>query len=228
MNKAPKKTDGALLVFDWDGVIFDTKLFGMVRNRVFKRFGYQDDRIRLTSQKAKESREGYNFHSHAKLLTRGAKHEHATIAKAIYDEIEKHPGTFVFADAKKILASLKKEKRHSDILTAGHKEFQEYKIIRSGLRHLFRNIHIAKTGPRVPQYKFSILRKLAADHDRLIFLDDRADTIEAIKRSTALRGRVLPILVWRGKEKPPTGLLMVRSLSWKDIQKIAIRNGFEP
>lgn len=216
------------VVFDWDGVIFDTAAMTKIRDRVIKKLGYSIHHIKSTSREAVESKEGYNYHLHAKLLIRDGSSDPAAIVKMVYDEIEKHPGTFIFPDARRIVSSLKRAGQNLDILTSGHKEFQEYKLLRSGLHSMFRNIHIVQSGPKVPQYKLGMLKKLVRAHGHIIFLDDRADTIETIWHSAALRGKVLPILVWRKKEGPPANLPMVQSLSWKGIQKIAIHNGFKP
>ncbi|OGY97749.1 MAG: hypothetical protein A2855_01725 [Candidatus Liptonbacteria bacterium RIFCSPHIGHO2_01_FULL_57_28] len=217
-----------LIVFDWDGVVFDTMPIRKIRNKLLKKLGYSDDHIFKTSRKAVESRGGYNFYSHARLLMRSKPKDSRALANAIHEAVEKHPSTFVFPDARRTISILKRSKRHFDILTAGHAEFQEYKIMRSGLRSMFRSIHVVQSGPRVPHYKFGILKKLARSHKQVIFLDDRADTIRTIRRSFELRGKVLPVLVWRGKEQPPRGLPMLRRLSWKGIREIAIHNGFRP
>jgi hypothetical protein len=49
-----------------------------------------------------------------------------------------------------------------------------------------------------------------------------------VRRSKALQGKVLPVLVWRKKEKPPHGLEVLKRLSLSGIEKIAIHNGFQP
>lgn len=215
-----------MFVFDWDGVIFDTAHIKKIRLRVLKKLGYPEDHIATSVREAVESRAGYSFYEHSKILVRGYSHDPKKVSQAIHDAVDKHPGTFVFPDARRILGSLVKERHHFDILTAGHEEFQEYKIVRSGLRALFRNVHIVRPGPRVPHNKLAILKNLASSHGRAVFLDDRADTIEMVAKTPSLKGKVLPILVWRKKEKSPKGLHMVPALSWREIRKIAIHNGF--
>jgi FMN phosphatase YigB (HAD superfamily) len=222
------KANNILIVFDWDMVVFNTKILRQVRARALKEFKYSKEHILNTARAAVESRGGYSPHSHAQLLVRGFGHDPEVVAQAMYSAIDKHPRSFVFPDAMRTIESLKREKRHFDILTAGHTEFQEYKIVRSGLKPLFRNIHIVRPGPRVPANKINILKRLAKEHGQVVFLDDRADTIEMVKDHKSLQGKVLPILVLRKKEKPPRGVEVLRRLSLRGIEKIAIHNGFQP
>lgn len=222
------KTEKLLIVFDWDGVVFDSMPMRKIRAKVLKKLGYSEDRIKETSQKVVQTKSGYSFHDHAKLITKGNPHDPEEVAKMIYAAVDKHPSTFVFPDARQTISELKRAKIHFDILTAGHVEFQEYKIIRSGLHSLFRKVHIVQSGSRVPQVKLAVLKKLAREYGQVLFLDDRADTIETVAKARVAKGKVLPVLVWRKKEKPPKGMAVVRRLNWKEIQKIAIHNGFRP
>ena len=215
-----------VIVFDWDGVIFDTELFRKVVARALKRSGYADDLVTETFDAAAHGAPGYGALRHGRLLQREKLHSAEEIARIIYTAINKHRGNFVFADARRMLVQLKREKCSIDILTSGDREFQEFKIVRSKLRRIFRDIHVVEWGERVGEAKVQVLDNLLKSHERLYFLDDRPQNVVAVHKASNLRGRVLPVLVWREKGKPPAGLLVLRRLSWRELQKIAIRHPF--
>jgi phosphoglycolate phosphatase-like HAD superfamily hydrolase len=222
------------IVFDWDGVIFNSDALKKVQRQALQKFRYSKIFLEKTSLASAKLSGGYNPTVHVRLIAKHTDADAGQLAERMYQAIEKHPSDFIFTDATRILAVLKDTKCAMDILTSGNHEFQEYKIERSKLGGFFRQVHMVRADESIPARKLRVLKKLAQSHGSLIFLDDRADTIDMVRGEPSLHGKVLPILVWRHKSAPPKSLAraagprnMVRRLNWKEIQKIAIRHGFQ-
>jgi FMN phosphatase YigB (HAD superfamily) len=224
------KAKRVAIVFDWDDLVLDT---AVIKNRIADSLaakGVSRELVLKTAAIAKDAK-GYHPKIHGRMIIKEAGKVPGGV-EGIARLVLKHHASgakkLLFPDAVQTIRAAHKDGAPLYVLSAGHPITQNLKIGRSGLKRYFRKTHLVSvTGfDSAGATKAKVLLGIAKQHGKAIFLDDRPKTIEEIKRTKALKDRVLPILVWRKKEKPPEGLLTMRRLSWKQLQKIAIHNGF--
>lgn len=220
------------IVFDWDDLILNTEV---VKNRIgdsLAKRGAPRELVLQTAAIAKDAK-GYHPLIHGRMIVDQIG-DVAGSAKDIAQIILGHHAAgakkLLFADAVRTVQAAHKAGVPLYVLSAGHPITQNLKINGSGLSHLFQKIHLVKiTGmDSAGSTKAKVLSGIVRRHGKAIFLDDRPKTIEEVRRAKDLDGKVLPILVWRKKEKPIKGPVVMNRLSWSSLKKIAIHNGFQP
>lgn len=221
------------IVFDWDDVVFNTAAFKVGMANALARRGVSRDLVLETVGIAKDKR-GYNPLVHARMIAgkksgSNAREDVSRMEKLIWRTCRLLSKKLLFPDAVRTIRSARKERIPLHVLSAGWRRFQETKIFGSGLRRLFGDIRIVDVTDldAAATTKIKVLEGFARRHESIIFLDDRPKNISAVAKAPSLKGKVLPILVWRKAEKPPRGLAVVRRLNWREIRKIAIHSGFQ-
>jgi hypothetical protein len=225
----PKKL---AIVFDWDDLVLNTQV---IKNRIgdsLAKRGAPRELVLRTAAIAKDAK-GYHPLIHGRMIVDEIGNV-AGSAEDIANIILGHHATgakkLLFPDAVRTIRAAYKAGIPLYVLSAGHPITQDLKINGSGLAHHFQKIHLVKiTGmDSAGATKAKVLSGIVRRHGKAIFLDDRPKTIEEVRHTKNLKGRVLPILVWRKKEKPVKGPLVMSRLSWTSLKKIAIHNGFQP
>lgn len=217
------------MVFDWDDVVFNTAAFKESMANALEEQGVPRRIVMKTFAIAKDAH-GYDPAIHAGMIIEEVGGSRTKITRMIWADCRSLAEKLLFPDAVKSILDIHKAGIPLYVLSAGRRQFQKARIFGSGLTHAFQDIHIVDvTSPDAAvATKAKILARLTKKHENLIFLDDRHKTIRGIQKTKELKNKVLPILVWRNKKKPPRGLVAVTRLSWQEIRKIAIHKGFGP
>lgn len=226
------KKDELAIVFDWDDLVLNTEV---IKNKIADTLvarGLSRELILQTVAIAKDAK-GYHPLIHGRMIVdrvgriAGSAEDIARIIRAHHATGMKK---LLFPDAVRTIRAAHKAGVPLYVLSAGHPIVQNPKIRGSGLAHHFRKIYIVSVTDvdSAGATKAKVLSDIARRHGQALFLDDKPKTIEAIRQTKKLKGKILPILVWRKKEKPPEGPLVMRRLSWAELKKIAIHNSFQP
>src|ERR1044072_4493944 len=99
-------TPAFAIVFDWDDVIFNTRLLKQLRDRRLSKAGHLEELVRNTARAAASHRDGYTPELHAKLLARHVTAKAATLADLIYSAFGSRPERLVLPDARRMLNTL--------------------------------------------------------------------------------------------------------------------------
>lgn len=168
-----------MIVIDFDGVLLDDIRFKRDYLKMFREFGIPVEAYERAYQKIKKENGGwYTPDLHIRVLKKRFPEIDAGILKKQALLFATHAADYIYTDAKKFLSYAKSIKEEMVLLTSGP-EFQRRKVEESGLRSYFSEIKIIKQSSKLS----SVRRLLKAKQVRLIFLDDKADIIDEIKRS---------------------------------------------
>lgn len=141
------------IFIDFDGVIFNTKLF---KKQIFKIFNG-----RSSYKEFEKRRIPYSPLTHFKFLS------------ADLNKLLKNSKHYVLSDAKEFLNQFSKNKLY--LISYGDLKFQKQKIKAAGISKYFKKIIIADKN------KADIIRKLIRKGERAIFIDDKSKHIKEIK-----------------------------------------------
>lgn len=193
-----------IFVFDWDDVISATDRLRELTYELLLLSGLDREQIR---QAGKEVRHGggYHFHEHAKLLAKQYPEKEVALEaiRRIFDKARDHLGSVIYPDAEKFLHRVA-ARYPLAVITAGNTDFQQQKIHRSGLAHLFSHMLFVPESMKsheVPQSKSRALGQLLELYPTILYFDDRADTLATIYDQHKHHQRILPLRVMRN-EKP--------------------------
>ncbi len=159
---------------DFDGVIFD---ISQSRDRIYDTFykaGYSMQDIKTTYMLESMDYK-YNPMRHLERLQK-IKHTNQKLAEARIENLYQNVQKYLYDDVSDFADSLDREKYELNILTMGDKEFLNKKIEYSGITDKFDNIYIAE------DQKWDYLKNLVQSREEFIVIDDRADTLEKIKK----------------------------------------------
>ena len=212
------------LVFDWDDVVFRTAAFKENLAVQLAKKGISKKVVLETVSIAKDGH-GYNPAIHARMIVARSGGRAPAITKLIWSNCRLLEKRLLYPDAARAIRSAHRAKTPLYVLSAGRKQFQSIKIEGSGLAGFFLKIDIVDITDldAAAATKAKILESIARRHGKAVFLDDRHKTIAGIQAARRLKGKVLPLLVWRQKGRPPHGLQAMRRLNWQEIRKLGER-----
>lgn len=216
------------IVFDWDEVVFNTPEFKASLAAALAKRGISRKVVLETVGIAKDAR-GYNPAVHAQMIAKRAGRGHSASGSAsamqrdIWYACRLLAKKLLFPDAVRTIRAAHRAKVPLYVLSAGRRRFQQAKIDGSGLKPLFKEIRIVDVTDldAAAETKIKVLESFARRHGRLLFLDDRPKNIAAVRAAPNLQGKVLPVLVWRQKRKPPRGMQTMRRLAWPEIKSFS-------
>ncbi len=168
-----------LLIIDFDGVLFDDRAFKRDYQTLFKSFGISSELYARAYTALKENIGYYDPHKHLREI----KKSHPTIdLESIKEAIGKFILTsrrYVYPDSKKILTDIQQTKTEIVLLSTGP-EFQKKKVDASGLSSLFDRVVIIRE-----PFKSKAVKRILRAHDsaRVLFIDDKREVVEEVKRA---------------------------------------------
>lgn len=212
------KRPGFAVVLDWDDVVFKTALFKESLAAQLAKKGVSKEAVLGTVGIAKDGH-GYNPAIHARMIVARSGGNAPAITKLIWSNCRLLAKKLLYPDAVRAIRAAYRAKAPLYVLSAGRREFQKTRIYGSGLAHLFKAVHIVDvTGmDAAAATKVKVLERIAKRHDRVLFLDDRHKTVAAVQEAPGLKGKVVALLVWRQKERPPKGFRVVRGVTWQEM-----------
>jgi FMN phosphatase YigB (HAD superfamily) len=186
-----KPASKPLIVLDWDGVIFDDRkpLFGALAE-----LGLTDTRVEELYQASKDEH-GYNDVRFAALAAKALGISEAVTYAAV-QKVACRAAEFVYGDALEFIQAAEAARYEVVVLTAGVERIQLEKIAHSNLAQFFRDVHVVPVGG-TEHNKSQVLEKMLAQHDRIIFFDDRLATIAHMREVFQDRPQIVPIWVCR-------------------------------
>lgn len=188
--KHSNKAVNTVFVFDWDGVIFNSKLqFKHSITSYLSQGGNYDEFHELYKQSWDQ--QGYNPFNFAKKLSKVLNRPYLDIYLELMMNLDQAK-EYLFSDAVTFINQLKRQSHKIQILTSGNRHFQELKIIKSGLADHFNQATFVPDTPGSSN-KPKKLHEIAQQTEQVIFFDDNPIHIEASKAV----GKVKPILVER-------------------------------
>ncbi len=170
-----------LICLDFDGVLFDDRRFKKEYELLFRRTGISRDVYEKTYQESKK-KGYYDPRVHIRLALGFASHE-SGIQKNLYARVTKflnQSARFIYPDVFDFLGFLRRENIGVMLLSTGDSGFQQQKISKSGIGDLCDDVVIISGSSKVRAIDL-IMRREKPEH--IIFIDDKKDVVEEIKKS---------------------------------------------
>lgn len=174
------------IFIDFDGTLFDTLRFKPEIFDVFIKSGYEQQDINA-NYLAECLDYKFNLKDlYGRLLEIKSSNEQLVNSRIenLYNSVRR----LLYDDAEEFLQAINRDKYEVNILTLGDLEFQTKKVEHSGLRHLVDNIYITDI------QKWDFLPSVAKSFEKLVIIDDRADTLERVRSKY---NKCLPIQIIR-------------------------------
>ena len=184
-----------LIVLDWDGVVFDTHQYV---ETIFKELEYASrlSRTEIVSlYKASKDRNGYSEQGLAAAVAAAADMDAGEVLQVIQN-VTRRTAVFLYPDAVTFIDQAKAYDAELMILTAGDEDLQAQKVAHSKQRHHFRDVHIVSAADTAPN-KAAVLARLAAEYNRVLFFDDKVETISHIRKVFPSPSKVAAVWVHR-------------------------------
>ena len=199
-----------LICLDFDGVVFDDRRFKKEYESLFRRAGIAHELYAKTYQESKKKGH-YDPRVHIRLALDSVSNA-AAAQKNLYARVMKfldQSARFIYPDVKDFLAFLHKERIGVMLLSTGDLGFQQQKISKSGIEHLFDDVIVIPDSSKVSALT-TILRR--EKPDRMMFIDDKFEVVQEIKRS--LPSVYVIRMLRNDAEKPARGIdLCMRNFS---------------
>jgi len=166
------------IFLDFDDVLFNTKSFKRGLIGVFKKNGVsKKDFLATYKDYPTITRKGlkkYDPFRQIKLLEKKLGIDGEKTKRDMLKFLESCK-KFVFSDVKNFLRHF--DKNELFLISYGHTGFQDKKIENCGIAKYFREIVVTD------KMKAEIIRRFAGKKEKMIFLDDRTDQIEEVKKN---------------------------------------------
>lgn len=164
------------IILDFDDVIFNTRKFIKDYKKVFAAFGVPEKEFDYPRERDARGRvKTYDLKKHLKSTKKRLKVDVKKLEDNIADFI-KQGGKYVFDDAFRFLEKFSGQQLY--ILSYGNKEWQARKIENSGVGRCFEKIIIVNS-----EKSNGIGMLFKSPNECIMFVDDRVEHIEDVKRS---------------------------------------------
>lgn len=195
------------IVIDFDGVLFDDRAFKRDYSQFFGQYGIPPDVYKESYQATKAANQGlYRQRDHIRRLK---KFYTSPALSSLHEDAEKFAARskkYVYPEAKHFLATLKRRGASLVLLSWGD-AFQKTKIEKSGLADFFDKIKIITRAAKAKP----ILQLLKKGTGKAVFIDDRREVIDEVKRKVP---NLMAIQVIRhpDQEKSALAYAVIRNL----------------
>lgn len=162
------------IFIDFDGTMFDTRLF---RDQIFSilgKAGYNHDEI-MTAYQAECLDYKFSLTDLVKRLQM-SRPVNLSLTWARIEQLYKDVPRYLFPDTVQFLKELDHTKYEVNLLSLGDINFQRTKVENSQIAPLFDNIYYCET------QKWDYLDAIVSKNEKFIIIDDRGDTIEKVGR----------------------------------------------
>lgn len=169
-----------IYILDFDGVLFDDEMFKRDFQHVFTRHGVAHNVYKQTYEHAKESKKGtYELDMHLGIIASEYPMINHTDLRKDLMALARRSRQYIFADAKKFLFDAQKKQLKLFLISAGDAVFQKEKIDSSEVSSFFQKVII--TTPSQKSVFLDEIKKQAVGDD-IVFIDDKKEVVEEIKK----------------------------------------------
>lgn len=162
------------LIFDFDGIIFNTRLFKRQLMKCFSEAGVLKKDFEESYQYFKNQKIPYSAIKYLKFLKK--KYRSNDILRLV-EKLLKNLRPYVFKDAEEFLKSFSKNNLY--LLSYGDLKFQKQKIKGAKISHYFRRIIITNKN-KAEIVKQIIKKDKFGKLEKIIFIDDQPGNIEEV------------------------------------------------
>lgn len=169
-----------IYILDFDGVLFDDEMFKRDFQHIFTRYGVTHDVYKQTYEHAKKAKKGaYELDAHLGIIaSEYPRINHTNLRKDLM-ALARRSRHYIFADAKSFLFNAQKKQFKLFLISAGDAVFQKEKIDASGVSSFFQKVII--TTPSQKSVTINEIKKQAIG-DEIVFVDDKKEIVEEIKK----------------------------------------------
>jgi len=169
------------IFIDFDDVIFNTDLFKKRLSKIFCKNGISKKEFENSYRQFKKQKILYSPTKHIKLLIKDKNCGHILYSDIL--KFLKDLKLYIFKDAKEFLSNCPKNNLY--LLSYGDLKFQKQKIKGAGISKYFKRVIITNKS------KIEIIKKIAkrdrfSKLERIIFIDDKSQNIEEVKRKNII------------------------------------------